>query len=74
MRAGKGNKDRVTILPESLMVPLKNQLALIKTLYERDLASGFGEVMLPNALDGKYKIAAKTWGWQWVLASNVRIS
>ena len=73
-RAGNGNKDRVTILPENLMVPLKNQLARVKTLHERDLAAGFGEVMLPNALDGKYKIAAKTWGWQWVLASNVRIS
>jgi len=72
VRAGKGNKDRVTILPESLMVPLKNQLARIKTLYERDLAAGFSEVVLPNALDGKYDNAGKIWGWQWVFASNVR--
>jgi len=74
VRADNGNKDRVTILPENLMVPLKNQLARVKTLHERDLAAGFGEVMLPNALDVKYNSAAKTWGWQWVFASNVRIS
>lgn len=74
VRAGNGNKDRVTIPPENLMVALKNQLARIKTLYERDLVAGFGEVVLPNALDVKYKGAAKTWGWQWVFASNARIS
>jgi len=72
VRAGNGNKDRVTILPENLMAPLKNQLARIKTLYERDLAAGFSEVVLPNALDVKKKSVAKTWGWQWVCASNVR--
>jgi len=72
IRAGKGNKDRVTMLPENLMLPLQNQLARVKILHERDLEAGFGDVMLPNALDVKYKNAAKTWGWQWVFPSNVR--
>ena len=72
IRAGKGNKDRVTMLPENLMLPLQNQLARVKILHERDLEAEFGDVMLPNALDVKYKNAAKTWGWQWVFPSNVR--
>ena len=72
IRAGKGNKDRVTMLPENLMLPLQNQLARVKILHERDLEAGFGDVMLPNALDVKYKNAAKTWGWQWAFPSNVR--
>jgi len=74
VRAGNGNKDSVTILPEDLIVPLNNQLARIKTSYQRDLKAGYSEVMLPNALDVKYNSVAKTWGWQWVFASNVRIS
>jgi len=72
VRAGKGNKDRVTMLPENLMLPLQNQLARVKTLHERDLEAGFGDVILPNALDVKYENGAKTWGWQWAFPSNVR--
>jgi len=64
VREGKGNKDRVTVLPENLILPLKAHLEKVKALHERDLEAGFGEVYLPNALAVKYPNAARTWGWQ----------
>ncbi len=72
VREGKGNKDRVTVLPENLILPLQDHLARVQLLHQKDLAAGFGEVFLPNALSEKYKNAAKQWGWQWVFPSNVR--
>ncbi|WP_435628085.1 integron integrase [Candidatus Ferrigenium straubiae] len=72
VREGKGNKDRVTVLPENLILPLQAHLAKVKALHERDLEAGFGEVYLPNALAVKYPKAARTWGWQFVFPSAVR--
>lgn len=72
VREGKGNKDRVTVLPENLMLPLKAHLEKVKALHERDLEAGFGEVYLPNALAVKYPNAPKAWGWQFVFPSPVR--
>ncbi len=72
IREGKGNKDRVTVLPETLIGPLQAQIAKAKRLHDKDLEQGFGEVFLPDALDVKYRSAAKSWGWQWVFPSNVR--
>ena len=72
VREGKGNKDRVTVLPENLILPLKTHLEKVKALHERDLAAGFGEVYLPDALARKYPKAARTWGWQFVFPSVVR--
>jgi site-specific recombinase XerD len=72
VREGKGNKDRVTVLPENCILPLQQQMTKAKALHDRDLEAGFGTVFLPDALDAKYKNAAKTWGWQWVFPSNVR--
>jgi integron integrase len=72
VREGKGNKDRVTVLPENLIQPLRDQLARVKSLHDRDLAAGFGDVYLPDALAVKYKSALRAWGWQWVFPSNVR--
>jgi integron integrase len=72
VREGKGNKDRVTVLPENLILPLKTHLEKVKTLHERDLEAGFGEVYLPDALAVKYPNAAKAWGWQYVFPSTVR--
>ncbi|MHB1175465.1 MAG: integron integrase [Sulfuriferula sp.] len=72
VREGKGNKDRVTVLPENLILPLKAHLEKVKALHERDLEAGFGEVYLPNALALKYPKAAKAWGWQFVFPSTVR--
>ena len=72
VREGKGNKDRVTVLPENLIQPLQTHLVKVKALHERDLEAGFGEVYLPNALAVKYPKAARTWGWQFVFPSAVR--
>lgn len=70
VRQGKGSKDRVTVLPENLLLPLRNQLAQARTLHERDLAAGRGAVWLPDALAVKFPRAARAWGWQWVFPSR----
>ncbi len=72
VREGKGNKDRVTVLPENLILPLQTHMEKVKALHERDLEVGFGEVYLPDALAAKYPKAARTWGWQFVFPSAVR--
>ena len=72
VREGKGNKDRVTGLPENLILPLQAHLEKVKALHARDLEAGFGAVYLPDALAVKYRNAAKSWGWQYVFPSSVR--
>ncbi len=54
IREGKGNKDRVTVLPENLIGPLQRQLQKARALHEKDLDAGFGRVHLPHALAVKY--------------------
>ncbi|WP_370538444.1 integron integrase [Ideonella sp.] len=66
VRDGKGGKDRVTVLPENLMLPLRDQMARARQQHERDLADGLGAVWMPDALAVKYPGAARSWGWQWV--------
>jgi integron integrase len=70
VRDGKGFKDRVTMLPQSLMAALQQQLERVKALHEQDVAAGYGEVYLPYALDRKYPNAAREWGWQYVFPSG----
>jgi integrase len=72
VRDGKGGKDRVTMLPERLVKPLRAHLAKVRALHERDLAEGFGEVFLPDALAEKFRAAPRAWGWQWVFPSSLR--
>ena len=72
VRDGKGGKDRVTMLPESLHEPLKRHLAKVKTLHEEDLAEGFGTVHLPHALERKYPNAHRDWVWQYVFPAAQR--
>jgi integron integrase len=72
VRAGKGNKDRVTMLPELLDDPLRQHLAEVRNLHKRDLDSGFGQVLLPEALAEKFPSASSAWAWQWVFPSAVR--
>ena len=69
VREGKGDKDRVTMLPESVIEPLRRQLIKVKALHEEDLAAGFGEVYLPFALGKKYPGAGREWGWQYIFPS-----
>jgi len=70
VREGKGFKDRVTMLPEAVIAPLKMHLVKVKALHDEDLAQGFGEVYLPFALDKKYPNAGREWGWQYVFPSR----
>ena len=72
VREGKGNKDRVTVLPENLIAPLQVQLQKARTLHEKDLEAGLGRVYLPHALAVKYPNADRAWAWQWVFPSPVR--
>lgn len=69
VRDGKGFKDRVTMLPQSLVPVLQQHLERVKALHEQDLQAGYGAVFLPNALDRKYPNAAREWGWQYVFPS-----
>jgi len=72
VREGKGNKDRVTMLPKPLDEPLQRHLVRVKTLHEADLREGFGRVYLPFALARKYPNAEKAWGWQYVFPASKR--
>jgi integron integrase len=65
-RDGKGAKDRVTLLPDSLSGELKRHLDRVKALHQADLEGGNGEVYLPYALARKYPNAGREWGWQYV--------
>ena len=69
VRDGKGEKDRITVLPESLVAPLQKHLQQVKRLHEQDLAQGYGAVYLPDALARKYPNAQREWAWQWVFPS-----
>lgn len=65
VRSGKGDKDRVTVLPETLREDLLGHLKKVKSLYEQDRNDGRAGVFLPGALEKKYPNAGKEWGWQW---------
>jgi integron integrase len=66
VRKGKGDRDRVTILPESLIPILQNHLKSVHYLHQQDLASGYGCVYLPPALRRKYPNAKREWIWQYI--------
>jgi len=70
IRDGKGQKDRVTILPQSVKEPLKEHLKRVKIIHEADIKRGFGRVTLPFALKRKYPNADREWGWQFVFPSS----
>jgi len=72
VRDGKGARDRITMLPESLKAPLQDHLKKVKAIHERDLADGWGRVQMPSALDCKYPNAPKDWRWQWVFPQENR--
>ncbi|HVB48269.1 MAG TPA: integron integrase [Burkholderiales bacterium] len=72
VRDAKGGKDRVTMLPEGAIQPLKGHLGGARVLHRRDLAAAFGEVSLPHALARKYPRAGYEWGWQFVFPSKTR--
>ncbi len=69
IREGKGFKDRITMLPASLVAPLEAHLMRVEDLHVSDLKEGYGEVYLPYALERKYPKAAREWAWQYVFPS-----
>ncbi|PKO46897.1 MAG: integron integrase [Betaproteobacteria bacterium HGW-Betaproteobacteria-22] len=69
VREGKGFKDRVTMLPVSLVEPLKQHLLKVQVLHNEDLSAGYGDVFMPMALDRKYPSGGKAWAWQYVFPS-----
>jgi len=71
VRDGKGNKDRVTVLPNRLKEPLREHLKKVKKLHENDLKKGFGIVDLPGALSRKYPNASREFSWQYVFPSSI---
>jgi integron integrase len=71
VREGKGNKDRVTLLPVLLQGPLRDHLDAVRTQHQQDLANGdAGCVELPYALREKYPSAPREWAWQWVFPAT----
>ena len=70
IRNGKGMKDRVVPLPQRLAVALQEHMQTVCELHKEDLARGFGEVFLPDALARKYPNAPKEWRWQYVFPSG----
>lgn len=72
LRHAKGGKDRVTMLPMATAGPLRAHLEEVQAAHERDLASGYGEVWLPEAFARKNRGAARSWAWQWVFPAERR--
>jgi integron integrase len=72
VRDGKGSKDRVTMLPQSLTAPLQSHLARGMAIHEHDLTAGWGRVELPDALQRKYPGAPTEWRWQLVFPQRHR--
>lgn len=72
VRDGKGEKDRITILPISIKEQLKDQFRSVALTHKQDLEKGFGTVELPYSLQKKYPNAEKELIWQWVFPASTR--
>ncbi len=72
VRDGKGENDRATVLPESVVAELKLHLDTVKALHEKDLREGYGETYLPYALGVKYPNAGQEWIWQYIFPASQR--
>lgn len=70
VRSGKGQKDRVTLLPATVKSDLACHLEVVRKQHYRDLAKGAGWVELPDAISRKYPHAARDWAWQWVFPAT----
>ena len=70
IKAGKGNKDRETVLPERVVDELKRHIAKARTVYDRDRARNENGVWIPDGLARKYPGSSTEWGWFWVFPSD----
>ena len=68
--SGKGDKDRVTILPDQLVAPIREHLTRLRELFLADRAAGLPGVWLPEGLARKYSKAGESWEWQWLFPSR----
>jgi hypothetical protein len=68
--AGKGNKDRLTMLPAAIKADLLRHLDRVRDQHQRDLQAGAGWVELPGAIAKKYPNAGHEWPWQWVFPAT----
>ena len=72
VRDTKGKRDRVTTFPLAAQPHVKEHLENVRALHQRDLAKGYGAVILPTALARKLPSAATDWEWQWVFPATTR--
>jgi integron integrase len=70
VRGGKGDNDRTTVLPRMVKEGLGEHLIEVRAMHEKDLAAGYGDVFLPDALARKYPSAGRQWGWQYVFPAD----
>jgi integron integrase len=70
VRAGKGDRDRVTLFPGAARTALREQLARVRAMHERDVARGAGWVEVPFGLDRKYPDAPRSLAWQWLFPAT----
>ncbi len=70
VRGGKGDKDRITMLPQSLKAELRRHLSEVRVLHEKDVARGGGRVTLPTAIAAKFPNADREWCWQWAFPAS----
>lgn len=69
IRGGKGDKDRITMLPTSIVPVLRAHIAQRRAWHDKDMALGKADVELPHALERKYPNAGREWGWQYIFAA-----
>lgn len=70
VKGGKGDKDRITVIPDALVPALSSQLERLRPLYEEDRRNGLPGVWLPDGLEKKFKTAGTRWEWQWLFPSR----
>ena len=70
VHGGKGDKDRVTMLPDTLKLELQRHLEVVRQTWREDVVAGHGKVWLPEALRRKYPKAEREWVWQWVFPAS----
>lgn len=70
VREDPAGRDRLTVMPEALVPALQAQLNQVQALHEQDLAAGYGQVPLPQALAASHPTASRSLGWQWVFPGS----
>lgn len=71
IRSAKGKSDRYTLLPQSLLSAIKDRIAKVERLHQRDIEKGYGMALLPNALHKKFGISARSLKWQYFFPSRI---